>query len=232
MHPTLSLQGIARPQIAPTADKSGAGWCARTTDYSRSASDCTTLFLPAGDAHHWRMVETADVIVVGAGVQGASLAFHLARRGAASSSSSADRRRGRDRTLLGVRADALRPRERCAARLGVVPLFPAWADAWRRRLRLRPDGLPAGGARRRWRTTCAPTSRCCRRSASRRASSAGRGRAARPRDRDRRHRRRGLRAGVGLRGSVGHGGRVHGGRAQPRRATRPGLPGRRGPGRR
>ncbi len=27
------------------------------------------------------MVETADVIVVGAGVQGASLAFHLARRG-------------------------------------------------------------------------------------------------------------------------------------------------------
>lgn len=29
------------------------------------------------------MIETADVIVVGAGVQGASLAFHLARRGAA-----------------------------------------------------------------------------------------------------------------------------------------------------
>jgi sarcosine oxidase subunit beta len=28
------------------------------------------------------MIETADVIVVGAGVQGASLAFHLARRGA------------------------------------------------------------------------------------------------------------------------------------------------------
>ncbi len=27
------------------------------------------------------MVETADVIVIGAGVQGASLAFHLARRG-------------------------------------------------------------------------------------------------------------------------------------------------------
>lgn len=33
-------------------------------------------------AHHGRMTETADVIVVGAGVQGASLAFHLARRGA------------------------------------------------------------------------------------------------------------------------------------------------------
>lgn len=32
--------------------------------------------------HHGRMTETADVIVVGAGVQGASLAFHLARRGA------------------------------------------------------------------------------------------------------------------------------------------------------
>src|SRR3954464_15883437 len=28
------------------------------------------------------MIQTADVIVVGAGVQGASLAFHLARRGA------------------------------------------------------------------------------------------------------------------------------------------------------
>ena len=33
-------------------------------------------------AHHVRMIETADVIIVGAGVQGASLAFHLARRGA------------------------------------------------------------------------------------------------------------------------------------------------------
>lgn len=33
-------------------------------------------------AHHDGMSETADVIVVGAGVQGASLAFHLARRGA------------------------------------------------------------------------------------------------------------------------------------------------------
>ena len=32
--------------------------------------------------HHGLMTETADVIVVGAGVQGASLAFHLARRGA------------------------------------------------------------------------------------------------------------------------------------------------------
>ena len=32
--------------------------------------------------HHGAMVDRADVIVVGAGVQGASLAFHLARRGA------------------------------------------------------------------------------------------------------------------------------------------------------
>ena len=36
----------------------------------------------AAMAHDGRMIETADVIVVGAGVQGASLAFHLARRGA------------------------------------------------------------------------------------------------------------------------------------------------------
>jgi len=37
---------------------------------------------PPDKAHHERMIETADVIVVGAGVQGASLAFHLTRRGA------------------------------------------------------------------------------------------------------------------------------------------------------
>ncbi len=35
----------------------------------------------AAMGHDWVMTETADVIVVGAGVQGASLAFHLARRG-------------------------------------------------------------------------------------------------------------------------------------------------------
>src|SRR6185369_12235283 len=48
-------------------------------DRDRPSDPCTDR---RREAHHGAMSETADVIVVGAGVQGASLAFHLARRGA------------------------------------------------------------------------------------------------------------------------------------------------------
>ena len=89
---------------------------------------------------------TADVIVVGAGVQGASLAFHLAKRGAQVLVARArdDRRRG-DRSLVRVRPDALRPRERRPASLAVVPVLPRLGRSSRGgRLRICPDGFPPG----------------------------------------------------------------------------------------
>ena len=59
------------------------------------------------------MIETADVVVVGAGVQGASLAFHLARRGASVVVVERETVGGRrDRAVVRLRPDALRPRER------------------------------------------------------------------------------------------------------------------------
>ncbi|MFN8631021.1 MAG: FAD-binding oxidoreductase [Chloroflexota bacterium] len=66
---------------------------------------------------------TADVVIVGAGVQGASLAFHLASRGAkvlvVERSFAAS---GATEALVRLRADALRPRARGRARLALVPL--------------------------------------------------------------------------------------------------------------
>ena len=86
------------------------------------------------EAHHGGMSETADVIVVGAGVQGASLAFHLARRGAQVLVDRArERSRGRDRALVGLRPDALRPRKRRAPGLGVVAILPVLAGPCRGR---------------------------------------------------------------------------------------------------
>ena len=72
------------------------------------------------------MIETADVIVVGAGVQGASLAFHLARRGAERAGRRAlGRRSRRDRPLERLRPGALRPRGRIGHRLGLDPVVRA-----------------------------------------------------------------------------------------------------------
>ena len=79
---------------------------------------------------------------------------------------------GRDRPLVGLRADALRPRARRAARRGVVPVLPRLGRRRRRRrLRLRPDGVRAARAARRRRPRSARTWRCSSASASTPASS-------------------------------------------------------------
>ena len=111
------------------------------------------------------MADTADVIVIGAGVQGASLAFHLARAARASSSSSGRRRRGRDRAVQsGLVRMLLRPPRRDAAsrgsRLPVVPGLGASASAATAASR-RP-GSCGSSPRPRW-IGCAPT--CARTSA-------------------------------------------------------------------
>jgi sarcosine oxidase subunit beta len=66
-----------------------ARWCpGSVTSDGRSAAAAPArharnrLAWPPAFRHHAAVTETADVIVVGAGVHGASLAFHLARRGA------------------------------------------------------------------------------------------------------------------------------------------------------
>ena len=115
------------------------------------------------------MIETADVVVVGAGVQGASLAFHLARRGA--SVVVVERETGgggRHRPVIRLRPDALRPRERDAARLAVVPVFPRMGGARRGgRPGLRADRVPARDAGSARGDRCAPTSPWSRGSGSR-----------------------------------------------------------------
>ena len=124
----------------------------------------------AGMTPRWRMIgvmtETADVIVVGAGVQGASLAFHLARRGVAGRSSSsattvAAGATGRSSGFVRMHYDL-----ESDARLAWAS-FPYFqvvgGPGRRRRLRLRADRVPAASARRRWPTASAPTSRCSRR---------------------------------------------------------------------
>ena len=95
------------------------------------------------------MTETADVIVVGAGVQGASLAFHLARRGASvlvlERESVAAGATGRSSGFVRMHYD-LESEARLA--WASFPYFHAWQEDGRsRRLRLRADGLPAAHAR-------------------------------------------------------------------------------------
>ena len=106
-----------------------------------------------GTDHSCRLssvTETADVIVVGAGVQGASLAFHLARRGARVVVLERDVGGRRcDRPFVGVRADALRPRDRGASRVGVVPVLPGLGrTGWQGDCALRADRVPPDRAAR------------------------------------------------------------------------------------
>ena len=140
------------------------------------------------------MIETADVIVVGAGVQGASLAFHLARRGASVvvveretvAAGATGRSSGFVRMHYDLESDD-------AAGLGVVPVFPAHGPsrsgpATAGFVRTGFLHVDAGGAR-------APDARqhrrCSRRSGSRhQRRRSGRDRPSRPGRRHRRHRRR------------------------------------------
>ena len=104
-------------------------------------------------------VRTADVVIVGAGVQGASLAFHLARRGAAvARPGPVVRGRRGDGSLVGVRADALRPGARGGARLALVPVVHGLGRPRRGGgLRLRADRVPAARAGGRGRRRCGRT---------------------------------------------------------------------------
>ena len=169
------------------------------------------------------MVETADVIVIGAGVQGASLAFHLARRGArvvvVERGSVAAGATGRSSGLVRMHYDLLAGRPE---RPRIVPLVPRLGRAGGRRLRLHDDRLlqivgsgqggPPPGERRG--------------SAGDRDRDRGGDRRPDPRDRagprGRRRRARRLRARLGLRGPVGDGDRLHAGGPRGRGAAGPG----------
>ena len=75
------------------------------------------------------MTDTADVIVIGAGVQGASLAFHLASRGASVvivERATVGRRC--DRSIQRPRARLLRPPRRGEARLGRPAVVPGLGE--------------------------------------------------------------------------------------------------------
>ena len=186
------------------------------------------------DAHDWRMTETADVIVVGAGVQGASLAFHLARRGARvlvlERESVAAGATGRSSGFVRMHYDL-----ESDARLAWAsfPYFRAWQDmvgagdcGFVRTgfLQVMPEALADNvRANVEMQQAIGITTRIVE---------AGRDRASPPRRAHRGHRRRRLRTRVGLRGSVGDGRRLPRRRARAWGATRPGLPGARGRGRR
>ena len=177
--------------------------------------------------HHGLMTETADVIVVGAGVQGASLAFHLARRGVAvlvlERDSVAAGATGRSSGFVRMHYDL-----ESDARLAWAsfPYFEAWAE-------LVGTGdcgfvrtgfmhlFPAGARRRGACQHRDPAGRRYRHRRPRRS----RGRGARPGGAHGRHRRGGLGAQVRLCRPVGHGGRVPRGGARPWCPVRPGLSG-------
>ena len=105
------------------------------------------------------MTDTADVIIIGAGVHGTSLAFHLAERGTSVivARASLDRRR-RDRTLERPRADALRPPRRDEAGLGVVPVLHATGRSASAASAGSPTRASCGSSTATARRACGPTS--------------------------------------------------------------------------
>ena len=122
--------------------------------------------------HDWVMTETADVIVVGAGVQGASLAFHL--RGAASGSSSSNATRSRP-----ARPGARPGSSGCTTTSRATPVSRGPRSRTSSAGRIWSAPVTAASCRpgscsvspRRSPTRSAPTSRCSKRSASTRGSS-------------------------------------------------------------
>ena len=114
------------------------------------------------------MAETADAIIIGAGVHGASLAFHLAERGmrplvleqAVVAAGATGRSSGLVRMHYDVEAEA-----RLAWRSHAY--FSDWAASGRRRVRLHHGRLPPDGAARRGRWRCARTPPCSSGSGSR-----------------------------------------------------------------
>ncbi len=117
------------------------------------------------------MTDTADVIVIGAGVQGASLAFHLASRGArvvtverAVAGAGAT---GRSSGLVRMYYDLLAEAKLAWESFG---WFRELGRAGRRRVRVHEDRASCGSSRRSSPTACARTARRTGRSASTRRS--------------------------------------------------------------
>ena len=158
---------------------------------------------------------SADVVVIGGGVNGASIAFNLARLGVRRVVLRAPAPRSGRLGQIGLpRAHALHQRGESRLAWESLKVFrdfdPWWAATAASRRRLRPDRGPRprrGPARPMW--------PCSSAWASTPVSSRGKSSArdlARPARR--RHRRRGLRARLGIRRSQRHDVRLRGGRAQ------------------
>ncbi len=171
------------------------------------------------------MTETADVIVVGAGVQGASLAFHLAKRGArvlvVERDTVAAGATGRSSGFVRMHYD-LESDVRLA--FASFPYFRSWQE----RVGAGDCGFVRTGFMHVMPEALADNVRANvlmqqRVGVETRTVTAAEVGGLLPGAVTGRHRRRRVRARVGVCGSVGDGGRVPRGRARPRGALHPGL---------